>query len=109
MEIPSCNASACNNPIIEDQMITRDLGIPNLRETFMEDAVTLDDCFDDMTKVQYGTRIHVKLVSDESCKDPKYASMCRTLIEENLVIMENTCRSPGYVNCYHYPIFNLCI
>ena len=95
METPPCNASACNNPIIEDQMITRDLGIPNLSETLMEDAVTLDDCFDDMTKVEYGTRIHVKLVDDKSCENPKYASICRTMIEENRVVMENTCRSPG--------------
>ena len=95
METPPCNASACINAFIEDQMITRDLGIPNLSETIMEDAITLDDCFDDMTKVEYGTRIHVKLVNDESCEDPKYASICKTMIEENRVVMENTCRSPG--------------
>ena len=95
METPSCDASACTNPIIEEQMITRDLGLPNLDEAIMEDVNTLDDCFSDMEKIEYGTRIFAKLVDDESCDDPRYAAICQSMIEQNRVVMENDCQSPG--------------
>ena len=95
METPPCDASACTNPIIEEQMITRDLGLPNLDEAIMEDVNTLDDCFSDMEKIEYGTRIFAKLVDDESCDDPRYAAICQSMIEQNRVVMENDCQSSG--------------
>ena len=95
MQTPPCNASACTNPIIEDSMITRDLGLPNLDDLIMEEVSTLDDCFNDMEKVEYGTRIHAKLIDDESCNNPRYSSICQSMIEQNRVVMENECKSPG--------------
>ena len=95
MVTPPCNASVCTNPIIEDRMIIRDLGLPNLDNMIMEEVSTLDDCFNDMEKVEYGTRIHAKLIDDESCSNPRYTSICQSMIEQDRVVLENECQSPG--------------
>ena len=56
---------------------------------------TLDDCFADMTKVEYGSRILAKLVDDMPCHDPKYNATCEELMEEKRMISEDDCQSPG--------------
>ena len=97
METPPCNASLCTNPTIEEQMITRDLRLPNLENMIDGEVATLDDCFDDMEKVEYGARIYAKLVDDESCEDPRFASICQTQIDQNRILMDNECQSLEYV------------
>ena len=57
---------------------------------------TIDDCFNDMTKLVYGSRVLIKAVDDESCEDPRYSDMCKKLLEEDKVIMEDSCTSPRY-------------
>ena len=97
MENPPCNPSACMNPEIEEREITRDRGVPNL--DFMVEGMvsTMDDCFNDMEKVTYGSRVLAKLVDDESCDDSKYSSICQEALVNNNVIQEETCRSPRYI------------
>ena len=95
METPPCNASACINPKIENRPITRDRGLPNLDIVMMGEVSTMDDCFNDMTKVEYGTRVHAKLVDDVSCEDPRYASICQSMMEQNRVLFEDQCGSEG--------------
>ena len=96
MENPPCNESTCLNPEIEDRPITRDRGLPNL-DFMIEDMVsTMDDCFNDMTKLVYGSRVLIKAVDDESCDDSRYSDTCKELLEEDRVIMEDSCTSPRY-------------
>lgn len=102
MKTPPCNTSLCVNPIIEERMITRDLGVPNLDEMIEGEVATLDDCFDDMEKVEYGARVYAKLVDDVSCDDPRYVSICQKQIDQNRIVIENKCQSIKYVNTYLY-------
>jgi hypothetical protein len=95
METPPCNASACINATIENRLITRDRGLPNPDIMMMGEVSTMDDCFTDMEKVEYGTRIHAKLVDDVDCEDPRYASICQSMMEQNRVLMEDQCQSEG--------------
>ena len=98
MDTPPCNATACLNPVLEEREITRDLGLENL-DFMVEDTVsTMDQCFDDMEEVTYGSRIIAKLVDDQSCDDPRYESICRDAMASDRVINEDDCQTPGYVN-----------
>ena len=97
MKTPPCNSSACLNPRIEDREITRDRGLPNL-DSMVEDTIsTMDQCFDDMEKVTYGSRILAKLVDDQPCDDPRYAAICQEEMDKNRIILEEDCQTPGYV------------
>ena len=97
METPPCDASACSNPTVEEKLITRDRGLPNL-DFMVEDMVsTMDECFDDMEKVTYGSRVIAKLVDDQPCDDPQYATICQEAMDRNNVIFEENCKSAGYV------------
>ena len=97
METPQCDASACLNPNIQNKVITQDRGLPNL-DFMVEDMIsTMDQCFEDMQKVTYGSRVIAKLVDDQPCDDPKYASICQETMNENNVIFEENCQSSGYV------------
>ena len=95
MEAPPCNASACIDPVIEDREITRDIGLPNLDDMVDGMDSTLDDCFADMTKVEYGSRILAKLVDDMPCEDPKFNAICKDLMDQKRMISEEDCQSPG--------------
>jgi len=97
MATPPCNASACVNPIIEDRTITRDRGLPNLDFMIDGKVSTMDECFGDMEKVVYGTRIQAKIVDDQPCEDPKYEKICQDLIEQNRMLLEENCETPGCV------------
>ena len=95
METPPCNTTACLNPIIEDRQITRDLGLENL-DFMVEDTVsTMDQCFEDMDEVTYGSRVIAKLVDDQSCEDPRYESLCEQAMAEDRIIDELDCQTPG--------------
>ena len=93
METPMCNATACVNPMITDREITRDLGLPNL-DFMVEDTVsTMDQCFPEMEKVTYGSRVLAKLVDDQSCDDPRYESICKEAMGMDQVIVEEDCKT----------------
>ena len=94
METPPCNATVCREPSIEDRVITRDRGVPNLDVMIEGQVSTMDDCFDDMRKVVYGTRVQAKLVDDESCENPRYQPLCQEEIDQNRVLLEQNCLSP---------------
>ena len=96
MEAPSCNSTRCINPVIEDRQITHDLGLPNL-DSEMLDVSTVDDCFDDMKKVEYGARVLIKVVDDASCEEAQYKDVCNSLMEENRIVTEENCELPGSV------------
>ena len=77
--------------------ITRDKGLPNL-DFMMEGRVnTMDDCFTDMDKVIYGARVKAKLVDDQPCDDPKYESICQEAIEQNRMILQDSCETSRHV------------
>jgi hypothetical protein len=64
----------------------------------VEDTVsTMDECFEDMEKVTYGSRILAKLVDDQPCDDPRYAAMCQEEMTKNRIILEEDCQTPEYV------------
>lgn len=93
MENPPCNVSACLNPSIENRPITKDRGLPNF-DFMVEDMIsTIDECFDDMEKVTYGSRVLAKLVDDESCDDPKYTEICKEAMDKNRIIFEDHCQT----------------
>ena len=95
MDTPPCNSDSCLNPIIENKMITRDRGLPNL-DFMIEDTIsTMDECFEDMEKVMYGSRILAKLVDDQPCDDPRFKSMCEEAMNMNRIIFEEDCESQG--------------
>ena len=94
MDSPPCNTSLCMNPKIETREITRDKGLPNL-DFMMEGMVnTMDECFEDMEPVMYGSRIIAKLVDDVECKDPKYNAICKELMDQNRTVLEENCEMP---------------
>ena len=93
METPTCNATECMNPMITDREITRDLGLPNL-DFMVEDTVsTMDQCFPEMEKVTYGSRVLAKLVDDQPCDDPRYESICKEAMDMDQVIVEEDCKT----------------
>ena len=83
----------CMNPALEPKFITHDRGFPNLDFTIEGQVSTMDDCFHDMEKVVYGTRIRVRIVDDESCDDPKYAKICQQAINQKRILLEENCQS----------------
>ena len=97
MDAPTCNAVTCNEPSIEDRVITRDRGLPNLDFMMRGQVSTMDDCFDDMSKVTYGARAQAKLVDDQDCEDPIYQSLCQEMIVQNRILSEDECQTPRYL------------
>ena len=96
MEAPPCNVSTCLNPRVENRPITRDRGLPNF-DFMIEDMIsTIDQCFNDMEKVTYGSRVLAKLVDDESCDDPKYKDLCQDAMNQNRIVFEDDCLTPRY-------------
>ena len=96
MQTPPCNAADCrNNARIEDKIITRDRGLPNL--DFMVDGAVREiaDCFPDMARVRYGSRVLVKIVDDQPCEDPRYKSICDEAMDMNQIVLEENCQSAG--------------
>ena len=91
LEAPPCYHNTCTNPQIEDQRITHDLGLPNLDFNIPGKVSTIDDCFRDVPKVNYGIRVRVKLIDDEDCDDYRYRSMCEELMTQNKVVYNNEC------------------
>ena len=95
METPTCNASACSNPSIEDRIITRDRGLPNVDSMIEGMVSTMDDCFEDMEKVVYGSRIQAKIVDDQPCEDEKYRNICQEAMSQGQILLEENCESTG--------------
>ena len=91
-----CNPNSCIDPALETKIVTNDLGLPNTDFLTRGRVSTLDDCFRDMSKAKYGSRVRVKILDDVSCENFRYQNICEELIEQNLVLYEEDCRSPGY-------------
>ena len=95
MEAPPCDPTICTGSEVEEREITKSKPIPSM--VLMNISVeTIDDCFDDMTKLVYGSRVLIKAVDDESCDDPRFSDMCQELLKDDKVIMEDSCKSPRY-------------
>ena len=101
-----CSCNMCKNPIIENKTVTRDLGLPNMDYPTYEKVVTTkDQCFKDMEKVSYGSRVIVKLVDDQPCSDPKYESICEEQMNQSRVLFEEDCQTSGYRISIHKLLF----
>ena len=95
MEAPPCDPTICSSSEVEEREITMTKPIPSM--VLMNISVeTIDDCFGDMTKLVYGSRVLIKSVDDESCEDPRFSDMCQELLKDDKVIMEDSCQSPRY-------------
>ena len=92
MEAATCNEMRCEESM-EEKQITHDLGPAPM--TMMNLGVqTMSDCFGEMREIKYGARVLTKIVDDQSCSDPKYQQECEELMNEDRVIMEDTCATP---------------
>ena len=96
MKMPSkLPNSKCNEPSCQTRDITRSHGFPNM-DTMTEGLVsTMADCFPDMEKVTYGSRVIAKLVNDVPCDNPRYSSVCQEQEAQGRVISEEECASTG--------------
>ena len=90
MEVPACRSISCSKSETEEREIAHHLDAPILDVTNLR-ARTMDDCFPDMRKVTYGSRILAKIVDDQSCNDPRYTSFCEELFGQERIIMQETC------------------
>ena len=95
MEAPPCDPTICTASEVEKREITMSNPIPSM--VLMNMSVeTIDDCFNDMTKLVYGSRVLVKALDDESCDGPRFSDMCQELLKDDKVIMEDSCKSSRY-------------
>ena len=94
MVVPGCNSSICTPLEVEEREITHRLEIPHM-DTEDLSIRTMDRCFRKMQPVSYGTRIIVKLLDDEPCDDPKYQDECKELMEQDKIVFEENCGTPG--------------
>ena len=93
IKVPSGRSIQCSQTENEVREITRHLNV-NLNQDFTNLRVrTTADCFPNQKKIRYGARILAKLVDDESCDDIRYQSICDTLLNENRVVMIDSCNS----------------
>ena len=93
METPSCQENSCLEPNVQDRPITRDMGIPNFDVMTEGKVSTLDECFPDMEKIEYGARVIAKLVDDQSCDDARYSSICQEALQENRTVSVESCHT----------------
>ena len=92
-----CSCNMCKKPNLENKPVTRDLGLPNIdHPTYEKVVTTMDQCFQDMDNVTYGSRVIVKLVDDQPCSDPKYESICEEQMNQNRVLFEEDCQTSWY-------------
>ena len=104
MEAPPCDPTICSSSEVEEREITMSKPIPSM--VVMNVSIeTIDDCFNDMTKLVYGSRVLIKAVDDESCEDPRYSDTCKELLEEDKVIMEDSCTSPRYEHIHKFTFY----
>ena len=93
VRVPSCSSLPCTKSETEARPITHHLEAP-LDSDFTKIRVrTMADCFPELQKVQYGSRILTKLVNDESCEDSRYISLCNTLLTQDRVILADSCNT----------------
>ena len=70
MEVPPCDSTICSASEIEDRELTMNKPIPSM--ILMNISVeTIDDFFQDMTKEQYGVKVLINVLDDDSCDDPR--------------------------------------
>ena len=92
----SCDSdNICREPSFENKVITRSHRLPNLDSAIPNQINTYDDCFQDIEKVTYGSRVIATLVNDSSCEDPRYQGICQELFTQKQILFEDDCRSVG--------------
>ena len=89
MEAAGCNEMRCEESV-EEKQITHDLGPAPMTMMNLE-VQTMSDCFGEMREIMYGARVLAKVVDDKSCNDPKYQQECQEAIDQDRVIMQDTC------------------
>ena len=95
MEAPPCSPSIClSTPHLETREITVSKPIPNMTPMNLN-VQTIDDCFDNMSKLQFGARVLIKLV-DDSCDNPKFTDRCTRLFEDRKIVVQDDCSTLGY-------------
>ena len=97
MEAPPCNPEICSRSDVEEREISMSKPIPNMVLTNTT-VGTIDDCFDGMTKLEFGARVLIKNIDDDSCEDPRFSDICNELYEEGKLVIEEDCSSPRYEN-----------
>ena len=105
MEAPACDPKLCSPSEVEERVIKMTKPIPSM--VLMNISVeTIDDCFNDMTKLVFGSRVLIKALDDESCDDPRFSNMCKSLLEDDRIVMEDSCTSSRYactnISCRRY-------
>ena len=95
LESPKCDVDRCLNPKVENKFITHDLGIPNLDPTIEEKVSTIDGCFPNMPKMDYGVRIRADIVEDGDCEHEKYKKICEEEMNSNRILFEEKCKTLG--------------
>ena len=93
MKTPPCQENSCVEPNVQDRPISRDMGIPNFDVMTEGKVSTLDECFPDMEKIEYGARVIAKLVDDQSCDDARYSSICQEALQENRTVSVESCQT----------------
>ena len=91
MEAAQCNTMKCQESG-EDKEITRDRG-PAPMKMMDLNVQTMDDCFGEMRKVEYGVRVLAKIVKDQSCDDPRFHQECQDVMAEGRILEEDQCTS----------------
>ena len=99
MEAAPCDSSICSKSEFEGRDITMSKPIPSM--VLMQLSIeTIDDCFEDMTKLLYGARVLITNVDDGNCEDPRFKEQCEQLFKEDRVLMEADCSSPRYEDIF---------
>ena len=97
MEAAPCNISNCLKSEKEEREITLTKPIPSIALMNMS-VETIDDCFNDMKKLEYGIRVLIKVADDESCDEPRFIGMCQRLLDETFEIDRINPISDGHDN-----------
>lgn len=87
-----CSFIQCSKSEIEEREITHHLEAPISDFTNLR-VRTMDDCFPDINKITYGSRILVRLVDDQPCDAPRFSAFCDDLFRTDRVIMQETCEN----------------
>ena len=86
-------ARSCKESSSENKLITRSLGATHAISNSQNQVGSYDECFHDIEKVTYGSRVIAKLVDDSSCEDSRYQGICQELAIQNRIIYDENCKS----------------
>ena len=102
MPTPPCDYSKCVKPVLQESQITRDMGFSNPEDS-LTGANSRGDCFADepaFEPITFGVRIQATILDDVDCDDYRYHKMCQEALLQNRMIVEEDCKSAGYIKLY---------